>query len=79
MIAKVVIVLFLVAILFCLGSAAYYLTSRNKDPVKMARALTARIVLSLVLFIFLMLGFMTGIIKPHQFQLFVPAAQVQNH
>lgn len=75
MVAKLVIVLFLIAILFCLGSALYYLFSGRGKPQSMVKALTVRIVLSIVLFLLLMLGFVTGVLHPHPFQLFVPAAE----
>jgi hypothetical protein len=72
MLVKFIIVLFLLVILFCLGSALYYLLSGQGDSKKMVKALTARISLSLILFFLLLLGFATGVIHPHAFQLFVP-------
>jgi len=78
MITKIVIVLFLIAILCCLGSALYYLLSGQGDSRKMARALSFRIGLSFLLFVLLLLGFATGVVKPHQFQLFVPANEVNS-
>jgi H+/Cl- antiporter ClcA len=65
----VVIVVFL-GILVSLGSALYHLsrggTQRSaEDSKKMARALTVRVGLSVVLFLLLMLAWYTGFISPH--------------
>lgn len=59
-----VIILFLVAIVYNLGHALYFLM-RQPNSENMARALTWRIGLSLTLFILLLLGFFLGIIHPH--------------
>jgi cytochrome bd-type quinol oxidase subunit 2 len=64
---KVLIIIVLVAIIGSLGSALFHL-SRGKteeDSRKMARALTVRISLSLVLFVLLMAAWYFGLIKPH--------------
>jgi hypothetical protein len=64
---KVLIVIVLAAIVISLGSALFHL-SRGKseeDSRKMARALTVRIGLSLVLFLLLMAAWYFGLIKPH--------------
>ena len=65
----VVIVVFL-GILVSLGSALYHLsrggTQRSaEDSKKMARALTVRVGLSVVLFLLLMLAWYAGLISPH--------------
>jgi hypothetical protein len=58
----------LVAIVASLGSALFHL-SRNKpgedDGGRLARALTVRITLSIVLFALLMLAWYFGLITPH--------------
>jgi TRAP-type C4-dicarboxylate transport system permease large subunit len=67
-----VIVVFL-GILVSLGSALFHLargSSRNKprsveDSRKMARALTWRVTLSLLLFLLLMAAWYAGLISPH--------------
>lgn len=64
---KVLIVIVLAAIVISLGSALFHL-SRGKteeDSRKMARALTVRIGLSLVLFVLLMAAWYFGLIQPH--------------
>ncbi|MCD6047719.1 MAG: hypothetical protein K0S08_1366 [Gammaproteobacteria bacterium] len=77
MLIKIIILLFLAVILFCLGSALYYLLSGKGDSRQMVKALTARITLSLILFFLLIIGFATGVIHPHPFQMFVPVTQQQ--
>ncbi len=70
---KMIIVLFLIVILCCLGSALYYLLAGKGDSKKMAKALTLRISLSLILFVLLLAGFATGVLHPHPFSPFVNA------
>jgi len=65
MLLKIIVVALLIIILYCLGSAAFYLVKDGSTPEKMAKALSWRIVLSLVLFLFLMLSYMMGWIHPH--------------
>jgi hypothetical protein len=59
-----VIILFLIAIVYNLGHALYFLM-RQPNSENMARALTWRIGLSLALFVLLMIGFFTGYVHPH--------------
>jgi hypothetical protein len=64
---KVVIVLILLAIVASLGSALFHLSRGNRtdeDSRKMARALTVRVGLSLVLFLLLMAAGYFGLLKP---------------
>jgi hypothetical protein len=64
---KILIVVILFAIIGSLGSALFHLSRGNRseeDSRKMARALTIRIGLSLVLFILLMAAWYAGWIKP---------------
>jgi putative copper export protein len=68
MLVKMIIVLFLVLILYSLGSALYYLASEranSTDANKVVKALAWRISLSLVLFVLLFLAYALGWIKPH--------------
>jgi len=58
----------LAAILISLGTALYHLGSGKGDSGKLLRALTWRIVLSLVLFALLMLAWRAGLIEPRGFQ-----------
>jgi len=60
MLLKIIVVALLFIVLYCLGSAVVYLVKDGSSPEKMAKALTWRIVISLVLFLFLMLSFMMG-------------------
>ncbi|HEY3785492.1 MAG TPA: twin transmembrane helix small protein [Steroidobacteraceae bacterium] len=57
----------LVAIVASLGSALFHLSrgGGGDDSRRLARALTVRIVLSLVLFALLMLAWYLGFISPH--------------
>ncbi|HEV2268224.1 MAG TPA: twin transmembrane helix small protein [Steroidobacteraceae bacterium] len=63
---RIVVLIALAAIVVSLGSALYHLArGTQKDSAKMARALTVRIVLSLVLFALIMLAWFAGVIEPH--------------
>lgn len=59
---RIVVILFIIVILGSLGSALYYMVRDRGTTERTARALTIRIVLSIVLFLLLMLGFQTGLI-----------------
>lgn len=75
MVAKAFIVLFILAILFFLGSALYHLLHERSDSTKMVKALSYRIGLSLLLFLLLMVGFATGVLKPNNIALYQPVHQ----
>jgi len=67
---RIVVVVVFLGIVASLGSALYHLsrggTDRTADDSrKMARALTWRIGLSVVLFLLLMLAWYAGLIEPH--------------
>ena len=62
---KILVVIVLFAIIGSLGSALFHLSRGKGDSRKMARALTVRVGLSVVLFILLMLAWSTGLITPH--------------
>lgn len=63
--AKVVIILFLLAIFYSLGTALYYLVTERGESIKIVKALTWRIGLSLILFVSLFFAFHMGWITPH--------------
>ena len=64
--SKVIIILFLLSIFYSLGSALYFLIRHTKgDSTRVVKALTWRICLSLVLFLFLMLAFAMGWVTPN--------------
>jgi hypothetical protein len=65
MIVKVIIVLFLLSIFYALGSALYFLIRDKGDSDRIVKALTWRITLSLVLFLFLMVAFYFGWVTPN--------------
>jgi hypothetical protein len=62
---KILVIIVLGAIVISLGSALFHLSSGKGDSKKMARALTIRVGLSLVLFILLMAAWAFGLITPH--------------
>ncbi len=59
---KIVVILFLVFIVASLGSALYFLVKDRGQSDRVVKALTVRVVLSVVLFALLMLGFYLGLI-----------------
>lgn len=69
---KIVVILFLLVIIYCLGSGVFYLVRAGTEPGKLARALTWRIALSFSLFIFLFIAYFFGWIQPHGFAVMPP-------
>jgi hypothetical protein len=61
-----VIILLLIAIVTSLGTALSAMTSGPDKSARMARALTMRIGLSLVLFVLLFVSYRFGWIAPHK-------------
>lgn len=51
-------------ILYCLGSSAYFLSKRDRSQ-SLAKALTWRMLLSLLLFVFLFVAYYFGWLVPH--------------
>jgi cytochrome bd-type quinol oxidase subunit 2 len=64
-IAKLFIVVVLIAIIASLGSALFQLSRGTGDSQKMLRALTWRIGLSVALFLLLLAAWRMGLIRPH--------------
>lgn len=64
MLQKLIIILFLLAILYNLGAGLYYMLS-DKGQSDRTNALTRRIGLSVLLFVLLLLGMWAGVITPH--------------
>jgi len=64
MLLKIIVIVLLIVILYCLGSAAVYLVKDGGSPEKMAKALSWRIVISLILFLFLIVSFLMGWVQP---------------
>lgn len=62
---RIVVVIALVAIVYSLGTALYYLATDKGDSRKMVRALTVRVGLSVALFLLLMVAWWAGLITPH--------------
>lgn len=65
MLIKTIITLFLLIILYNLGSGLYFLIKDQGKSVRVAKALTWRIGLSLLLFFLLFVGYALGWIQPH--------------
>lgn len=65
--AKLIIIIFIFLILYCLLSGLYFLVREKTeaDSDRVAKALTWRITLSLLLFILLFVAFWLGWIAPH--------------
>ena len=62
---KLVIMFAFIGILYCLGSGAFYLTKMGRG-VSLAKTLTWRIVIALLLFCFLFFAYYAGWMKPHE-------------
>ena len=66
-IIKAILLLLFGFILFALGSALYFLVHDRDNSDRIVKALTWRIGLSLLLFVFLMFAFYMGWITPNKF------------
>lgn len=75
MLTKILIVLVLLAILGSLASGLIFLIKDNGSTERTVKALTVRIGLSVFLFLMLMVGIFTGVIKPHGIYPTAPAMQ----
>jgi len=65
MITKIIVILFLLAIVGSLFSGLFFLMKDKGTSERTVRALTVRVSLSVLLFILLMIGFATGLLQPH--------------
>ena len=65
MISKILIVVFLIAIVWNLGAGMYYMMTDKGDSDRTLKALTKRIALSVVLIVLIVIGMLTGFIQPH--------------
>ncbi len=66
MFIKLIIILFIIAILFCLGDAAVLLVKqKHHSKEAMLKALTWRIGLSVFLFLLLLISYALGWLTPH--------------
>lgn len=63
---RFILILFLLAIIYSLGSGLYYLTRDQQDSGRLAKALAWRIGLSVALFAFLIVAGLMGWITPGQ-------------
>jgi hypothetical protein len=77
---KIIIVLAFLLIIASLGSALYHLVDQKdaEHSKKTAKALTLRIGLSLILFIFLFIAFSQGLIQPHGIGANIQNAKIKN-
>jgi hypothetical protein len=65
MITKIIVILFLIAIIGSLFSGLFFLMKDKGTSERTVRALTVRVSLSVLQFILLMIGFATGLLQPH--------------
>ena len=65
MLIKILVVILFLLILLSLGSGLFYLVKDQGKTKRTAKALTYRIAISLIAFLFLMIGYFTGLIQPH--------------
>ena len=59
---RIIVILFLIAIIGSLGSALYYMVRDRDNGERMLRALALRVGLSVTLFLMLMAGYYFGLI-----------------
>jgi len=65
MLSKILIIVFLAAIVYNLGAGLYFMMTDKGQTDRTLRALTRRIALSVLLILLVILGIWMGIIKPH--------------
>jgi len=65
MLSKIIVVLFLFAIIGSLFSGLFFLMKDKGASERTVKALTVRVSLSVLLFILLIIGFATGLLQPH--------------
>ncbi|HNR92792.1 MAG TPA: twin transmembrane helix small protein [Dokdonella sp.] len=65
MAGKIIIIVFLVAIVWNLGAGLYYMMTDKGGSDRTVKALTRRIGLSVLLIVLVIIGIATGVIQPH--------------
>jgi len=65
LIFKIIIVLLLLAVLVSLASGMFFLVQDEGESDRTVKSLTVRITLSIALFLMLIIGYFTGMIRPH--------------
>lgn len=65
MTSKILIVVFLIAIVWNLGAGLYYMMTDKGGTDRTVKALTRRIALSVLLIVLIAIGMLTGYIQPH--------------
>jgi succinate dehydrogenase/fumarate reductase cytochrome b subunit len=65
MLSKVLILLFLAAIIYNLGAGLYFMMTDKGSTDRTLKALTRRIGLSVVLIVLVIIAIATGLIQPH--------------
>lgn len=65
MFTTIVIVILLAAIIYNLGAGLYFMMTDKGQTDRTVKALTRRIGLSVLLIILVIVGILTGLIKPH--------------
>ena len=62
---KVFIVVLLIAIIASLASGMFFLIRDGEGKKRLVKSVTIRVILSIALFISLIIGYLTGMIEPH--------------
>jgi len=75
MLIKILIIVFLIAIIYSLGSALFFLVKDHGEGDRTVKRLMWRIGLSLVLFLFLWGAYQLGWIEPNSGPVRLPAAE----
>jgi hypothetical protein len=65
MLTTIVILILLAAIIYNLGAGLYFMMHDKGQTDRTVKALTRRIGLSVLLIILVIIGILTGVIKPH--------------
>jgi len=65
MLIKILIVIVFLAIIASLGSGLFALVDDKGKTKRLVNSLTVRITLSVLLFVLLIIAYMTGLIQPH--------------
>ena len=74
---KIVVILLIIAVFVSLTGGMFFLVQDKGRGNRTVKSLTVRIVLSITLFVMLIVGFATGLIKPHGLPQVRPAAETE--